>query len=347
MIWELKRPELETLLLPPDHLKELYTSLCDVTEKDDAMETTNQEEESLSPLRQQLKQHCIQQITDCIDPQRDGDDAKSKLNAWLQNFDCKSIVKLFSQLNEALVSRNGMVVETNEKLQVLSCCSVNSILLGSFEQSVAAMFYVAPYVCKNKATLETCLIALEAAQTHVTKHESTADDAGTSKRFVQHMFTRVLNTLSRTIEVSDTQVALYLLNMGTEVTSDSYSYFGGEHCTNYFCHQTGRGAKEETEESKLNFGHAAFYRVPVDSDDISILSSGSNDYEEGTQYISVPVHYPAHWWYRGRHLRALTQFEYYALIDVKPLSSIEVYDEVDDEESVLSETPRYCKHIER
>ena len=104
LIWELKCPELEALLLPPDHLQEFFTSflVSDTTEKDGTIKATNQKERKPPLLHQQLKQHCIQQITDSIDPERDGDDAKSKLNSWLQNFDCKSIVKLFSKLNGAL-----------------------------------------------------------------------------------------------------------------------------------------------------------------------------------------------------------------------------------------------------
>jgi hypothetical protein len=38
------------------------------------------------------------------------------------------------------------------------------------------------------------------------------------------------------MEVSDTQVALTLLNTGVEITSDSYRYFGAEYCVNFFAH---------------------------------------------------------------------------------------------------------------
>ena len=38
------------------------------------------------------------------------------------------------------------------------------------------------------------------------------------------------------MEVSDTQVALTLLNTTVEISSDSYRYFGAEYCVNFFEH---------------------------------------------------------------------------------------------------------------
>eukprot|EP00957_Ditylum_brightwellii_P045907 3482469-Ditylum_brightwellii.AAC.1 len=85
--------------------------------------------------------------------------------------------------------------------------------------------------------MDACLIALEHAQRHIELYPSSADNTGTARRSVQHIFTRVLNNLSRSIHVSDTQVALSLLNMDLEVSSDSYHYFGANYSVNYFLAQ--------------------------------------------------------------------------------------------------------------
>ena len=120
------------------------------------------------------------------------------------------------------------------------------------QQGTGALFYVVPYICKNKVTLEACLAALEAAQSHVEQYPSAAEDAGTAKQYVQHMFTKVLNDLACSIEVNDTQVALLLLNMGQEITSDTYQFFGADNSVNYFlyqflCHQHHDSYQHNTE----------------------------------------------------------------------------------------------------
>jgi hypothetical protein len=43
-----------------------------------------------------------------------------------------------------------------------------------------------------------------------------------------------MNNLSKSIQLSDTQMALSLLNTGTKITSDSYKYFGADYAVNYF-----------------------------------------------------------------------------------------------------------------
>ena len=77
--------------------------------------------------------------------------------------------------------------------------------------------------------------------------------------------------------------------------------------------------------SKTSFGPAPFYRVENDNDDS----------EE--DYIYKPVHRPIHWWYRGKELACLTQFEYYALIDIIPISiEEEIMDHIELKDLSLS-----------
>ena len=43
--------------------------------------------------------------------------------------------------------------------------------------------------------------------------------------------------------------------------------------------------------------------------------------EDNGEVEYVPVHYPTHWYYRGENFKNLTQYEYYATIEIVQLSS--------------------------
>ena len=153
--------------------------------------------------------------------------------------------------------------------------------------------------------------------------------------------------------MSDTQVALSLLNMGIEVTSDSYQFFGATHAVNFFKHNYQEDKADdcpplyswdswesdsEDSDSKdsdsmflmnpdsspfgegvnkhsMNFGPAPFYTVWKNWSD----SDESDD--ESDEPYRIPVHYPTHWYFRRADLCHLTWYEYHALIDIKPLSA--------------------------
>ena len=145
------------------------------------------------------------------------------------------------------------------------------------------------------------------------------------------------------MELSDTQVALDLLNTGTEITSDSHRCFGADCSVNYFLSQqelenpasspqpkTQDCRQQEDEDTQdhnalekiamhgstdpatlpcpsalapdKNFGAAPFHKISVPGEDS----------------VSIPVHHPVHWWFRGEELKMLTQMECAALIDIQP-----------------------------
>ena len=324
-------------------------------------------------ILQQAKQFCIQNIVSCLKEDGDGDTFCSSkcLEDWLESLEPRAVIYIFNDLNDQIVNRNGMVTETNPLLCNATGASTNAVLIGNTQQSAAALFYVAPYVCKNKVALEACLTALEAAQRHVEEYASKAEDSGTPKRYVQHMFTRVLNDLAKSVELSDTQVALCLLNTKSEITSDSYRYFGADYSVNYFQHQLQTAKTSELQLSDDNSScssHGSSSDDDLSCDDSScctnflledvgninptepIIDIDSQDNnsdprsgklptkslgpapfyktlagdkteedENGNCNHSVPVHYPVHWWHRGFELRKLTQVEYYALVDIKPI----------------------------
>ena len=514
MVWELKRPilaalpdlDVEQLQLYEKHVQLQQTLSPFLTNKQLAGDQ-NHLQLSFNKMLE-VKKTCIQHIvsvlteksdahTVCPQPNSCEDKSVENICKWLQSFEPHTVVALYLDLQKQIHDRNGYMVETNPLLHNSTGASTNAILLGCVQQSSCALFYVVPYVCKNKVALEACIVALEAAQKHVAKHPSKASDSGTDKRYAQHLFTRTLNQLTRSTEISDTQVALSLLNMGSEVTTDSYKYFGATHCVNYFLHMLqehpflsenqsqkevvveerekheqdqeeeiskekddseGEGEDSEQEEEEnpeegqqedldslitaleemeegqqedidslitaleemeeldmmisvddeislveasekeekrsindlltqvqdtaitgeepsvkdpqlshvkptttfnsLNtegnninapksFGPAPFYRVKQKVHQANEEQSfphnnneedNDNEKEEDEEIVRVPVHTPVHWWFRGYALRKLTQFEYYALVDVLPLSCAkedpqEEQDEVAEEET--------------
>ena len=322
------------------------------------------------------KDFCISTILKCLDG-----DAPTigsvlsgfgpSLQEWLLSLESTVVIAIYHDLNEQIQHRNGFVVPTNAMLHNAMGSSTNAMLLGNSQQSCASLFYVVPYLCKNKVALESCLLALEQAQQHVEKYPSqNTIDTGTDKRYVQHMFTHVVNDLSRCMQLSDTQIALSLLNMGTEVCTDSFKYFGADYCVNYFLHSAITEDTSHEEHSSddgdnssfscdddfldddstnvlcdnvsedfgndndslsliqedpdvlpspdhKSFGPAPFYKIKRLSDDIEFSDDEDEDMPESK---SIPVYYPTHWWYRGEELCNLTQMEYYALVDIVPLS---------------------------
>ena len=369
VVWELKRPLLEKL--PP--LKENHRTAYEAAKSGNGNALSGDLPIDLA----EAKKNCIKNIEDCV--VKDGSLIENDfmpIQEWLNGFECVAVIALYENLNSQIEERNGYVTVTNPTIHNATCSSTNAILLGSAQQSTCALFYVVPYVCKNKVALEACIVALESAQKHVQAYPSKdSDDKGnvTDARYVQHMFTHVLNDLSRSMEVSDTQVALSLLNMGTEVCSDSFRYFGADYSVNYFVHQLEEMKKgsqssqaestttmapdrsdaiKTTDESLSEEEYGSSEGVPCYVDNVDPKESvahvvaesrssrrGRQSFGPAALYKTLgdeckPVHYPAHWWYRGIELQNLTQFEYYALVEVKILASIQSSNTDEEEEEV-------------
>ena len=132
------------------------------------------------------------------------------------------IEELYNNVSNALVDRNGYVVDYNMILSSVMGCNTNSMFLGSREQSKGALFYIGPYICKNLVEVIDSFDLLLEAQEYARKYPSIADDTGSKKRFVQHVITRVLNKLNSLMEVSDTQAAAALLGMDAGICSDIF-----------------------------------------------------------------------------------------------------------------------------
>lgn len=219
--------------------------------------------------------------------------------------------------------------------------------------------------------LEHCLTALSRAQAHIEKYPSQADDAGTAKRTAQHLFTRVLNTMYCHREISDTQVALALLNrLGTEATSEFFGYYGAGYMRNFIDKELQMNAElAKTSQSETNTDpDLETLDSTSDADDTESMSDDGScsqrsalldpmDAEDhipspdrtelgpapfyktcnkdGGDVRSVPVPYQYHWRMRGAGLAMLTPAEYSSLVEIDRLtkrSGIDDDAEYDSEE---------------
>ena len=98
--------------------------------------------------------------------------------------------------------------------------------LGNLIQSKCCLFYLSPYVSKNKVDIQHALQTLDQARKYVEKHPSRAEDSGSIIRTTQHWLTRFLNALDNTMEVADTQAVGALFNLDTEICSECFVYVG-------------------------------------------------------------------------------------------------------------------------
>ena len=124
----------------------------------------------------------------------------SSAEKWLLSLKSNSIIHIYEDIRKKDHECNGYVVSTNGVIHNATRSSTNAILLGNHQQSCNSLFYVVPYICKNKVSIESVLVSLERAQLHVEEHPSVAGDTGTDKRTIQYMFAHVINDLSRSMK---------------------------------------------------------------------------------------------------------------------------------------------------
>ena len=286
--WELLRPVISDIPPVPTTISNVKNSVMNIAQQNS------------------IKMICIEEIIKLLPHHVHESQTNADIHSWLTEQELSTIMALYDNIHSNVPQRNGKMVETNDILQVATGSSTNAILLGAAEQSRCALFYVAPYVStKNKVAVEASLYALRAAHEHISKFPSRASDTGTQTRTTQHLFTRVINTLSRAIEVSDTQVALTLLNVPSLISSDSYVHFVPNYSINFINDQI----NEQPMNENQSYGPATPFTV-----------KNMNDENDNTP-LKIPVHRPLHWWNRGYELRNMTLLEYTALIDILPINS--------------------------
>ena len=122
----------------------------------------------------------------------------SLLWIFLENENLEIIKKLYNELIKGLKTSNQYAVEHNVVLSYCTGSHNNTSFLGGKEQSKSAMFYIAPYMAKEKASLAACLTILEKSRKEVKIYPSKSCDQSIrpKERLTKHFLTKVVNKLS-------------------------------------------------------------------------------------------------------------------------------------------------------
>src|SRR5210317_1885944 len=161
---------------------------------------------------------------------------------FLKTGDFEAVQSLYQRFLVALKTANQYVVEHNVPLEYCTGSHNNAALLGGKEQSKSAIFYIAPYMGKEKASLAVVLTVAEQAHKDVKKYESRASDrySRPKERLAKHFITKVVNRMNAYTELSDFQVAADLLNVPSVITSEVFAYmetWAAMNCREEIMHQ--------------------------------------------------------------------------------------------------------------
>lgn len=120
------------------------------------------------------------------------------------------------QMNDALINRNGIIVEYKKLVSALLGCNSNVGLLGSDEQSKNSLCYLLKYATKeNTGITHSASLILHVRRT-IEQFPSVEEDTGSLERTAMHLLNRVSNKITCSVEVSSHMAALALLGAPAE-----------------------------------------------------------------------------------------------------------------------------------
>jgi len=120
----------------------------------------------------------------------------------LKRMSDKEITDFYIQLVEALEKANGYIATYSPALSYCTGAHNNSVLLGSDQQAKAAVFYLCPYLGKDKFPLKHALTVLQKALDDIKAKPSIQKDSGSPTRTAKHLLQRVLNKMNFKMELS-------------------------------------------------------------------------------------------------------------------------------------------------
>ncbi len=191
-----------------------------------------------------------------IDPIEPSDDHSASLSSRLSRF-VDHLQSEFDdldpekqkQLNEALINRNGLIVEHNKLVTALLGCNSNVGLLGSEEQSKNSLCYLLKYVTKQNTGITHSASLILHARRVIEQFPSVAEDTGTLERTAMHLLNRVTNRITCAVEVSSHMAALALLGAPAEFVSCPFQKVFVQEAANYATnHQSFKDSVPEQEE---------------------------------------------------------------------------------------------------
>jgi hypothetical protein len=168
----------------------------------------------------------------------------------LTGMDIQDLKALYQTVRSKLIKHNGYVVDFSPILTAILGSHSNSLLLGASEQSRVAGLYLGPYVDKGKTNLADSLDLVFESLENVRVHPSVAIDTGTTKRFAQHVLTRILNLLNSLMEISDTQAAAALLGLIVLLSSEIFTVCDIKACINQIKNEKRLAEHRDSEEEE-------------------------------------------------------------------------------------------------
>lgn len=128
------------------------------------------------------------------------------------------------RLLAALVTRNGIVVDTSPAISALTGSNTAAIMLGGMEQAIATMYYLVKYITKEAFDPSSTLTLLQHARTHVQANPSRAPDAATDGdvRRAKQTWQRLENLIAGATVTSTTQAVANLLGFRAHHSSDAF-----------------------------------------------------------------------------------------------------------------------------
>ena len=134
--------------------------------------------------------------------------------------------EFYVRLLQGLKTANQYAVEHNVILLYCTGSHNNTSFLGGKEQSKSAIYYIELYMAKEKASLTACITILEKSKKEIMIYPSKEWDLAINlrERLTKHFLAKVIKKLNAFIELSDYEVAAYLLNILSIVSSENFQY---------------------------------------------------------------------------------------------------------------------------
>ena len=199
------------------------------------------------------------------------------------------------------------------------------LLLGSQEQSKAAMYYIMDYMTKDATVLTNVISLVHEARLQTIKFKSQAPDSNTKQRKATQFLTCINNKLATKSEIPGVMAAAALIGMKSKVCSHTFTYLYIEPAIAYvrfkFNHNdtdqencTGNGhvsSDEEDCEIKDNVDT----ETDLNEKNSPPPNNGAGElFKINGQYTAIQQFF--HYAYRGTHLRHLNLYEYICSIQV-------------------------------
>jgi hypothetical protein len=146
----------------------------------------------------------------------------------IENLKEEELRLLYKIIREKLCIANGYVSTYNPVLSFCTGSHNNCVLLGGDQQAKGAVFYVCPYMTKEKTTLLHTATLMQNALRYVDHHESVSPDRGQPTRDAKQLLHRIMNQMNLNLELSDYQIAAALLGIPSILRTDTYAYCNPE-----------------------------------------------------------------------------------------------------------------------